>query len=290
MTSTSPRALAPLPIRPLSLSTPHPSTPRRLPLRVWARAEAPGAAHDKNVFEATHCHLQRAHGSAPADAAAWGMRMRSALARYRDAEERLAKAWEVPTAQLEQTRLQARGALQVMHRMCDRSLHRVPESVVQALSQSDTWDSLQAAMAWRRRELHQPLRWSLPGPMPRTYCSAFDRLNRGLRRLSHSPQLAPALQAWALWVRQTVLPEYIILEKRCSARPDKELKTPAWRRDAMDTLDQALSKPWDAGGKLRAGFESLARAPRLCALLRTCRAALALRLQELASDWAHDIS
>ena len=257
-----------------------------------------------NVFESVDRRLQRPPLDAPRDAKQWGARMRNALSSYRHAEHQLSQSQGEAEQQgarnihsvgrvdatthvhLEQLRRQVRGALHIMHNMCDRARHRVPDYVVDELSKDQTWESFQSALTWRRRELVQPLHWSLPEPPARTYSEVFDRL------VCHRTLVAdsPTVDAWAQELRQTLVPEYRFLEDRCHAVPDKSLKTYAWRLDAMRSLDRCLARPWMPTGAWAPGFESLSRQPLLCDLIQTCRAALALRTQELDPAWAHDIS
>ena len=251
-----------------------PPTPRRAPpgrvcQRMLPRASAKPPAG--SVFETVDHHLKRQQAprsGAPEEATQWGMRMRNALSRYRHAEAKLAASLaktpqqrDKDNAQLEPLRRQACTALQVVHNMCDQERGRVPEYVVQSLSQDETWETFQLAMLWRRRELLQPLHWSLPGPVPRTYAGVFDHLKRRLREVMHSDTQDPALRAWAHKVRQTLLAEYIILEDSCAARHDKALRTPAWRLDAIQALDKALAAPAPCHRRVGARLRSLGARP-----------------------------
>ena len=103
-------------------------------------------------------------------------------------------------------------------------------------------------------------------------------------------------------MRQTLLEEYAEWESKCRAFEAKRLhaswqereklegnRLPQWLKDSLADLQAALAEPRDEAGAWRPGFEALARAPRLCALLATCQMSLSLRTYELDPAWAADI-
>lgn len=214
----------------------------------------------------------------------WAGRMRSALARYQHAEDRLAHAAARQLPDEPARRRDVLGALHVVRNMCDAEACRVPAEMVAALRAEACWEPWLTAVRLRRAELKKPGQFAPPPALqpPRTHCVLVDQLRARLEALRATAQ-SPVARQWCATVRQRIV-DYMEREA-AYARDPALLGNSARLSAAAAELSFVLVTPTDRQLQRLIGWEDLKKEAGLMETIAATRCAMDARRLELRPDW-----